>query len=55
MLKKNLTLATFLSFIMLFRTGHVEIMGERRDAYRVLWWGDLTERDSLEDGRIILK
>jgi hypothetical protein len=38
--------------------GHVAGMGERRGAYRV-WWGNLRERDHLEnpglDGRIILR
>ena len=37
---------------------HVARMGERRGVYRV-WWGNLRERDHLEDprvdGRIILK
>jgi hypothetical protein len=28
--------------------GHVARIGERRDVYRV-WWGDLRERDHLED------
>jgi len=38
--------------------GHVARMGERGDAYRV-WWGNLRERDHLENpglnGRIILR
>ena len=38
--------------------GHVARMGERRGVYRV-WWGNLSERDHLEDpgvdGRIILR
>ena len=38
--------------------GHVARMGERRGVYRV-WWGNLGERDHLEDpglnGRVILK
>jgi len=37
--------------------GHVAGMAERRGVYRV-WWGNLRERDHLEDpvvdGRIIL-
>ena len=39
--------------------GHVECMGDRRDAYMVLVGENLRERDHLEtpgvDGRIILK
>ena len=38
--------------------GHVACMGDRRGAYGV-WWGDLKERDHLEDvgidGRLILR
>jgi hypothetical protein len=38
--------------------GHVARIGERKSVYRV-WWGDLRERDRLEDpgvdGRIILR
>jgi len=38
--------------------GHVASMGERKGVYRV-WWGNLNERDHLEDpggdGRITLK
>jgi len=38
--------------------GHVARMG-RREVHRGLWWGNLKERDHLEDlvvyGRIILK
>jgi hypothetical protein len=34
--------------------GHVECMGGRRVAYMV-WWGNLKERDHLEDGRIMTK
>jgi hypothetical protein len=38
--------------------GHVARMGEKKDVYRV-WWGNLKERDHLEDpgvdGRIILR
>jgi hypothetical protein len=37
---------------------YVACMGERRGVYRV-WWGNLSERDHLEDpglyGRIILR
>ena len=38
------------------RARHVAYMGDRRDAQ--VWWGNLRERDNLEDpgidGRIIL-
>jgi hypothetical protein len=38
--------------------GHAERVGEKRGAYRI-WWGNLRERDHLEDAgveeRIILK
>jgi hypothetical protein len=38
--------------------GHAARMGERRGVYR-MWWGNLSERDQLEDpgidGRIILR
>jgi hypothetical protein len=38
--------------------GNVAHVGDRKDAYGI-WWGDLRERDHLEDlgtgGRIILK
>jgi hypothetical protein len=39
------------------RAGHVAYIGDRKDAQKV-WWGNLRERDHLEDpdidGRIIL-
>ena len=39
--------------------GHVASMGENRGVYTEFWWGNLRERDHLEDpglnGRIILK
>jgi hypothetical protein len=39
--------------------GHVAGMRESRGMYRVFWWGNLRERDHLEDpgidGRIILR
>jgi hypothetical protein len=39
--------------------GNVGRMGERREAYTGFWWGNLRERDHLEDpgvdGRIILR
>jgi hypothetical protein len=40
--------------------GHVARMGERRgEVYKRFWWGNLGERDNLEDpcvdGRIILR
>jgi len=42
--------------IRMRRAGHVARMGERRVIYRV-WWGNLRERDHLEDlsvdGRIL--
>jgi hypothetical protein len=38
---------------------HVARMGEKREAYTGLWWGNLRERDSTVDpgvdGRIILR
>jgi hypothetical protein len=40
-------------------TGHVARMGESRGVYTGFWWGNLRERDHLEDpgvdGRILLR
>ena len=39
--------------------GHVARMGEKREAYTGVWWGNLRERDCMVgprvDGRIILR
>jgi hypothetical protein len=39
--------------------GHVALMGEGRDVYRVFFWGDLRERDRWGDtgvnGRMIFR